>query len=84
MSNHVSLAVYPNMDFVWNVVADEHLEEYVTYNKTFRPGRLLYVDGKRVHGGCIYEQYLGKYDDFAKKKYEETQINKNNITVPYR
>jgi hypothetical protein len=84
IDNHISLAIYLNMDYVWNVVADEHLEEYISYNKTFRPGRLLYVDGKRIHNGCLYEHCLDKYDDFAKKMYAETKINKNNITVPYR
>ncbi len=51
MKNHLSVGVYLNDTFVVNVVKDEHLSSHKEYNKIFRPGRLLFVDGKYFCGG---------------------------------
>ena len=49
--NHLTIGVYSNGQWKYNVVRDEDLQEHIEYNKTWRPGRLLYVDGKRVWNG---------------------------------
>lgn len=53
MCNVITLGIYPDGSYRYNVVQEEDLENHIVYNKTFRPGRLLYVDGKRVYNGCI-------------------------------
>lgn len=37
------------------------------YNKTWRPGRLLYVDGKRVYNRVIKQEYLAGFDAVDEK-----------------
>ncbi len=81
---HLTMGIYPNEDYVYNVVLDEDLESHIEYNKTFRPGRLLYVDGERVNNGMIKEEYLGDYDQIAKEFYENNNVNMNVATIPYR
>lgn len=51
--NHLTLGIYSNGQYKFNVVRDEDLESHIEYNKTWRWGRLLYVDGKRVWNGCV-------------------------------
>lgn len=52
--------------------------------KTWRPGRLLYVDGKRVYNGVIKQEYLAGFDAIAEKFYENSSnINMNIPTIPY-
>jgi len=46
--NHLTLGIYGNGQLVYNVVRPEDLESHIEYNKTFRFGRLLYVDGKSI------------------------------------
>lgn len=81
---HLTLGVYANGEYKFNVVRDEDLEYHIEYNKTFRFGRILYVDGKRVYDGCIKPEYLEKYDQIAKEFYETNNINMNVATIPYR
>lgn len=82
--NHLTLGVYPNGQLAVNVVRPEDLESHIEYNKTFRFGRLLYVDGKRVYGGCIKEEYLEPYDKIAEEFYSNNNVDMNDATLPYR
>ena len=81
---HVTLGIYSNKEYVYNVVRDEDLESHISYNKTFRPGRVFYVDGERVNNGMMKEEYLGVYDEIAKNFFEEDGVNKHIATIPYR
>ena len=81
--NHLTIGVYTNKQYVINVVREEDLEHHIEYNKTWRFGRLLYVDGKRVYDGCMKPEYLQPYDELVKKIIAENSINMNKITVPY-
>ena len=81
---HLTLGVYANGEYKFNVVRDEDLEHHIEYNKTFRFGRILYVDGKRVYDGCIKPEYLGKHDQIAKEFYETNNIDMSVATIPYR
>lgn len=82
--NHLTLGIYPNGSYVYNVVRDEDLEEHIAYNKLWRLGRLLYVDGKRVYGGCQKESSLAKFDRIAEEFYKENEINLCRPTISYR
>lgn len=79
---HVTLGVYTNGQYKYNVVRDEDLESHIDYNKTFRFGRLLYVDGKRVYNGCIKEECLERYDKIAEEFFSK-DIDKSKPTIPY-
>lgn len=83
--NHLVLNIYASGDYKYNVVKDSHLEENIEFNKTWRFGRIIYVDGKRVYNGCIKEEALDKYDEIAKDFYENKakDINMYVPTIPY-
>ena len=84
MKNHLTLGIYANKSYKYNVVRDEDLEHHIQYNKIWRPGRLLYVDGKRVNNGEVNEEYLAEYDAIAKEFYAKAdRINMNVPTIPY-
>ena len=82
--NHLTLGVYTNGQYKYNVVRDEDLESHIEYNKTWRWGRLLYVDGERVYDGCLKEESLPMYDEIARNFYENNNVNMNKPTIPYR
>ena len=85
MKNHLTLGIYPDHSYKYKVVRDEDLEEHIIYNQAFRPGRLLYIDGKRIYNGFIKQEFLAEYDEVAKEFYESTsRINMNILTIPYR
>ena len=82
MSNHITIRVYPNKHYVINVVSDEHLKDHLTYNRDFRFGCLVYLDGKRVQNGCRKPEYLQEFDDFV-KTIDTSAINMNRETIPF-
>lgn len=84
--NHLVLNVYASGDYKYNVVRDSDLEENIEFNKQWRFGRIIYVDGKRVYDGCIVEDALGKYDEIAKDFFENKakDINMLTTTLPYQ
>lgn len=85
MANHLTIGIYNNKQWKHNVVAEEDLDYHVAYNKTWRPGRIFYVDGKRVCNGMIKEEYLPEYDALEKKIRTELlkDVDMSRITVPY-
>ena len=83
MANHLTLGVYLSGDYTYNVVREEDLEEHIQFNKTFRPGRLLYVDGERVYNGVIKEEALYKYDKIAREFYMANNVDLSKPTTPY-
>ena len=85
MANHLTLGIYANGQYKYNVVRDEDLENHIEYNKTFRFGRLLYVDGIRVYDGCENrKEKLDGYDKIAEEFYRNNKVNMNIPTIPYR
>ena len=56
--NHISVGVYSNGKYVVNIVKDEDLEWHIKYNKTFRFGRGLFIDGKCINQGYLSENKL--------------------------
>lgn len=82
--NHLTLGIYPSKKMVYNVVREEDLQDHIDYNLIFRPGRLLYVDGKRMNNGCMKENSLHTYDEMAKNFIDNNNINLMQPTIPYR
>lgn len=66
---HLVLNLYSNGEYLFEYVSNNELKNYIEYNKKWRFGRLIYVDGKRVYNGCIEKGYLDKYDKIAKDFY---------------
>ncbi len=47
--------VYNSGDYTDNGVRKEHLADHIQYNKTYRPGTALFINGI-----CVNRGYLGK------------------------
>lgn len=58
MKIHHTRGVYNNGEFKDNGVSAEHLAEHIEYNKTFRFGRALLVDGVVVYNGYLSNEQL--------------------------
>lgn len=62
MKIHHTRGVYPNGEYKDNAVLAEHLEGHIEYNKTFRFGRALFVDGVMVYAGLgVSDEILAKH-----------------------
>lgn len=86
MSNCViTIGMYPDKHYVYNIVSKEHLEQHIEYNKTMRPGRLLYVDGKRINNGCLRKEVLPEYDNLVDELYRKLlkEVDITYPTLPY-
>lgn len=86
MANHLTIGVYTNGQWKHNVVREEDLESHIEYNKFWRPGRVFYVDGKRVWNGCIKPEFLQRYDDIEANVRLNIlkDINMSRDTRPYQ
>jgi hypothetical protein len=58
---HHTRGVYPNGDFRDNAVSAEDLEGHIQYNKFWRFGRALFVDGVLVYAGHVSKEILDKH-----------------------
>lgn len=77
MTIHTTIGVYPNGDCKVNGVDSEHLESHIQYNKDFRVGRALFVDGVCVYKGFVDESVLEAWKEKAKT------ITRTRCTAPY-
>lgn len=84
MKNHVSLRIYPNKDYVVNVVSDENLASHIGYNSTFRIGCILYIDGVRKTNGCLKGDCLKEYDIYVSNLLKTLDINTMKETIPFQ
>lgn len=84
LKNHVSLRVYPNKDYVVNIVSDKNLASHIEYNSIFRFGCILYIDGVRQTNGCLKEDCLKEYDDYASNILRALDINTMKETIPFQ
>jgi hypothetical protein len=64
--NHVSIGVYNSDEYVVNIVRPEDLEDHIWYNKTFRFGRALFVDGKCIHKGYLDNDKIKQWEEKLK------------------
>lgn len=76
---HTTMGVYNSDDFVTNGVADEHLESHIEYNKKWRFGRALFVDGKCVHQGYLSKERCDEWEN----KLKAFPVH-DKCTAPYK
>ena len=58
---HHTRGVYANGEYKDNAVSAEDLESHIEYNKTFRFGRALLVDGVVVYNGYLTDEQLAPH-----------------------
>jgi len=79
---HTTIGVYPKPDrYLWKIngVAEEFLEDHIAYNKKWRFGRALFVDGK-----CVYPGHVAQEDiDRIEAELEAEPIVRTRDTAPY-
>jgi hypothetical protein len=80
MSNHLTIGVYPDGSHKHNVVAPEDLGYHLEYNKMFRPGRALFLDGVLVQEGFVDADVLQKWE----KDFQTYKVPMDKPTIPYR
>lgn len=76
---HTTIGLYPDLTFKMNGVHPEHLTGHVQFNKKFRPGRTLFVDGVCVHNGGIPDEVIKIHEQLFKS--DKYKMKKS--TVPY-
>lgn len=77
--NHITIGVYANDDYKINIVKEEDLVNHIEYNKLFRYGRALFVDGK-----CENQGYLSDIKRIEwENKIKQMDIDKRVATCPY-
>ena len=84
MRNYVTVGVYSDGSYVVNIVRDDDLEKHIEYNRTFRPGRMLFVDGKFRCGGVLSEPEKTKQISIWEEKIKGMNFNTRKDTRPYR
>jgi hypothetical protein len=77
---HTTIGIYLDGSYKVNGVQDQDLNSHIEYNKTFRFGRALIVDGKIVHLGYFKLEALQKII----QENNFTDLQMNSCTVPYR
>lgn len=55
---HTTIGVYPDGSYKVNGVSSKNIESHISYNKLYRCGRVLIVDGEIVHKGTLKPEYL--------------------------
>ena len=76
---HVTVGVYMNGQYKYNIVRDEDLENHIKYNKIFRFGRGLFVDGKCVNQGYLSGEQVRNWE----RRISEMESNMSHDTRPY-
>lgn len=56
----ISIRIYNCGDYIVNNVRPEHLEQHIEYNKTFRFGCALVVEGEIKNTGYLDEDRINK------------------------
>lgn len=59
---HKVVNVYTNEDFVIEEISKNKLIEHISYNKTMRFGRAIFVDGKCVHKGYLTKDQIKQWE----------------------
>ena len=68
---HVTVGVYMNGQYKYNIVRDEDLENHIKYNKIFRFGRGLFVDGKCINQGYLSGEQVRNWE----RRISEMEFN---------
>lgn len=78
--NHISVGIYASGQYVINIVKEKDLANHIEYNKTFRFGRALFVDGKCLNKGYLSDKDIAKWTDKIKNMNIDS-TNANEIYV---
>ena len=62
-----------------NIVRDEDLEDHIQYNKKFRFGRGLFLDGKCINQGYLSGEQVRNWE----KRISEMEFDLTHDTRPY-
>lgn len=81
--NHVTIGVYSNEEYKVNIVKDSDLDGHIKYNKVFRPGRMLFVDGKYTVGGMEKDEYKQQRIKEWEEKISKMQIDSSVVSEMY-
>lgn len=76
---HATVGVYMNGQYKYNIVRDEDLENHIKYNKIFRFGRGLFVDGKCVNQGYLSGEQVRNWE----KRISEMEFDISHDIRPY-
>ena len=76
---HVTVGGYMNGQYKYNIVRDEDLENHIKYNKIFRFGRGLFVDGKCINQGYLSGEQVRNWE----KRILEMEFDMSHDTRPY-
>jgi len=77
---HHTRGVYPNGDIVDNGVADFDLAGNIEYNRSMRPARAYFVDGKCVWPGHLPLEKIAEIEFFL----TNNPVEVTSVTYPYR
>lgn len=77
--NHITVGVYMNGQYKINIVKDKDLKNHIEYNKKFRFGRGLFVDGKCVNQGYLSGEQVRNWE----KRISEMEFDTSKSTEPY-
>jgi hypothetical protein len=80
---HKTYGVYPDLSWKRNAVEHTDLEAHIEYNKTWRWGRALIVDGVCVYSGSIKEEVIQKWID-EKLPTIDKDFNPTKHSAPYQ
>lgn len=72
--NHVTIGVYSNDAYKQNIVRPEDLENHIEYNKKWRFGRALFVDGNCVYEGFLPEEKITEWEEKIRSMHFDTRI----------
>lgn len=67
-------------DFKVNGVPPENLKDHIEYNKTWRFGRALFLDGKCIYKGYLKQESCDKFEQFIA---DNPQLIQTKDTQPY-
>lgn len=73
MKIHHTRGVYNSGAFKDNAVRAEDLESHIEYNKTFRFGRALLVDGVIVYNGYLTDEKLAPHVGVIKEYTKDSR-----------
>lgn len=81
----LTIGIYHNKQWKYNVVRNVDLQSHIEYNLTLRPGRIFYVNGVRKNNGMLSKDKLPEYDALEKeiRTVLLKDVNLRKDTRPY-
>ncbi len=76
---HKSLRIYNNGDMVRQLINPEDIKNHIEYNRVYRPGCMLIIDGAVTQSGYISKEREAEYI----QKFDTLEFPKEAI-LPYR